>query len=40
MVEARFDFDPDDSEVFEAVPAVELLDLLRRFRAKVVEVSP
>jgi hypothetical protein len=40
LVEARYDYDPPDSDVISAVAADEFLALLVEWRRRVVEVSP
>lgn len=40
MVEARFEFDPPDSESFEKVDPEELLTVLIDWRQRVLDVSP
>jgi hypothetical protein len=39
-VEARLDVDPIDSEIVDRVEAADLLELLTRWRAVVLEASP
>jgi len=40
LVEARYEFGVEDDELCDAVPAEELLELLRAWRVRVLEVSP
>jgi hypothetical protein len=39
-VQARYDFDAEEDEVFDAVPASEFLDLLVAWRRRVLAESP
>lgn len=39
-VEARYDYDPVDSDIVDAVPAEDFLTFLVEWRRRVVEVSP
>jgi hypothetical protein len=40
QVEARYDFDPEDSDSVDAVPADDFLTLLRAWRKRVLDESP
>lgn len=40
VIEARYDSDPPDSEYVNRVPAGELMELLERWRARVIELDP
>jgi hypothetical protein len=40
QVEARYDFDPEDSDIVDAVPADDFLALLRAWRQRVLDESP
>lgn len=40
QVEARYDFDPEESDSVEAVPVSEFLDLLQEWRRHVLDASP
>lgn len=40
LVEARFDYDPPDSDIVERLPLQDLVDLLDAWRAEVVRLEP
>jgi len=40
LVEARFDYDPPDSDVVERLPLHELVDLLEAWRIEVIRLDP
>ncbi len=40
QVEARYDFDPPDSDAVDRVPVVEFLELLTAWRERVTDESP
>lgn len=40
LVEARYDYDPPDSDIVERLPLQELVDLLDAWRAEVIRLDP
>lgn len=40
LVEARFDYDPPDSDIVERLPLQDLVDLLDGWRAEVIRLDP
>lgn len=40
LVEARYDYDPPDSDIVERLPLRELVDLLDEWRAEVIRLDP
>lgn len=40
LVEARFDYDPPDSDIVERLPLQDLVDLLDTWRAEVIRLDP